>query len=694
MNAHFADSALAQPLLVSILFSCLLLITAVTLLRGKQNAPISTIPLQFFCLSALMLQLAALAQYTNLITFNTKNHLDLIVVGIWLISLAKLIDYNANQKLRLAIKLILFSIWFISFLWLLKLVQPPTLLADTISTYNALLSIGPTLSLCLLSLYALKVCKENTHSINFFLLGATLYASNIILLAFTTNNEISFSNNLTNNNIEYINPVLSVVFSSLLFIGAIRYPPRQAFSLSRKAAFYSVITVSTLLFMLLLTAVGSYAEDSPGKWSTIFQFILIALACLGMCYISLSRSIRNAVRVYINKNFFRHKYDYRNIWLNLIHTLSNISGEDDFFQTGLQAVGDIFHANGGALWLKNNTNQFDLAANWNVSIPANIMISTNDKFILPMIEEEWIYALSSSGKEDHDRHLKLLPGWIIETEKIWIVAPLRIGKKLVGFFLLTQAAQNEALIWEDIDVIKSAGRQLASYIVRQQSAEELAESKQFDTYNKLTAFIMHDLKNLIAQQALVVENAKKHKENPAFVEDAIRTIDNSVARMSHLLKRLQRNSHQSAHRSVSVKQIIMEAIRKCADRQPIPTLRSSSETTYIIADHDQIVLILMHVIRNAQDATPNDGFIDVDIMLSESTVNIEVEDNGCGMDENFLNNRLFKPFDSTKSSMGMGIGAYQVREFIESMGGKIKVVSEVDAGTTLCIQLPIAYNEK
>ena len=51
---------------------------------------------------------------------------------------------------------------------------------------------------------------------------------------------------------------------------------------------------------------------------------------------------------------------------------------------------------------------------------------------------------------------------------------------------------------------------------------------------------MHDLKNLIAQQGLVVENSAKHKENPAFVEDAIKTIENSVNRMSNLLRKLQR----------------------------------------------------------------------------------------------------------------------------------------------------------
>ena len=104
-------------------------------------------------------------------------------------------------------------------------------------------------------------------------------------------------------------------------------------------------------------------------------------------------------------------------------------------------------------------------------------------------------------------------------------------------------------------------------------------------------------------------------------------------------------------------------------------------------------MILLHIIRNAQDATKNEGFIDVEVKTDTSHVLIDIEDNGCGMNEDFVKNRLFKPFDSTKSSMGMGIGAYQVREFIESMGGKLKISSQENIGTAVCIQLPLSQSE-
>ena len=73
-----------------------------------------------------------------------------------------------------------------------------------------------------------------------------------------------------------------------------------------------------------------------------------------------------------------------------------------------------------------------------------------------------------------------------------------------------------------------------------------------------------------------------------------------------------------------------------------------------------------------------------------AAVAIEISDSGSGMTPQFIRDHLFRPFDSTKGSQGMGIGAYQAREFTRRMGGDIEVVSEVSRGTTVTIMLPVA----
>jgi len=99
--------------------------------------------------------------------------------------------------------------------------------------------------------------------------------------------------------------------------------------------------------------------------------------------------------------------------------------------------------------------------------------------------------------------------------------------------------------------------------------------------------------------------------------------------------------------------------------------------------------VMIHLIKNAQEATNKDGFIDITLSLTENTVKIEVEDNGEGMSQQFIKERLFKPFDTTKSGKGMGIGVYQTREFIKSLGGEFSVESTLGEGSLFTLKIPL-----
>ncbi|NNC55530.1 MAG: PEP-CTERM system histidine kinase PrsK, partial [Pseudomonadales bacterium] len=577
-------------------------------MRSKKTLSPFNRSLQLLCLSALLMQLVAATASLG------GSHPALYGAGlllsscIWTLSLIRLIEAGRQQPMLGWLRIAALCVLVFSALALLKAAFGGLTATHGAHADALLYSIYPPIVLnAILSIAALRIGRPDFQKgCRLFLFGSLLFLL-LELVHFII--EVAVLKNISS--ITYFHGFVGILISMLFLAGSIRHTPKQTLLLSRPIIIFGSIAVPAMLVTGFLFIAGAYIGQTDIRWSGLVQLAIVALALSLIYTLSMSNQFRNQIRVFVNKNFFRHKYDYRNVWLNLIQTLSSISDENDFSELSLQAVGEIFDANGGAMWLLREGSEFDLAALWNLDSELPGKVTLEDNFMLPFLNEEWIYALTRSGNHEHDRHLKAVPHWLRTIPNGWVIAPLLVGRKLVGFFILSKREQNEALIWEDIDVIKSAGKQLASYILRQQSAEQLAESKQFDTYNKLTAFIMHDLKNLIAQQALVVENAKKHKENPAFVEDAIRTIDNSVDRMSHLLKRLQRNTHQTSHRSVSVKSLLQEAIRKCTDRQPIPTLRSDSEDAFVVADQDQLVMVLMHIVRNAQDATDNEGFIDI-----------------------------------------------------------------------------------
>jgi len=686
MIAHDGFSALTQIEINSHIIASLLYVLAGMLLNSKNGKLRFYRPLQIACYATAITQLSITALKAGWLTNNIVTLIDISHLGIWAVALWRLLENSTGQTVKPIFKTSIILVWLISSLLFINKTQAwlPSFTAS-----HMILLIGPILLtliiLALIEQLFRNSARPHRHNLRFLGIG-------LLVMMFTELYGLAFQGifqtiDITSNNAEgFIHSLIGLLF----IVGSLRTQPEATIVVSRKIAFYGAALLSAGVFLLCISLAAYYVQLNEAEWSDALQIVLFVFSIIFLCLAATSRSIRANIQVFVNKNFFRYKYDYRHVWLNLIKTLSNASTKEDFYLHSLKAAANVFSSRGGALWLKNESGQLEAVSTWRVTLPENTRVEINSPFAQAFIDREWVYALGNSGNNLLNPFSDHLPEWVNSIDNAWVITPLIIGDQLTGFFLLTQSANTNPLIWEDLDVLKTVGRQLASYIVRQKSAEQLAEAKQFDTYNRLTAFIMHDLKNLIAQQALVVANANKHKENPAFVEDAIRTIANSVERMNHLLKRLQSGPQpMSQQRAVSIHTVLLEAIRKSVDRQPIPTLRDRAEDVSITADHEQLIMILMHVIRNAQDATDNDGFIDVSVVVEQNSINIDIEDNGCGMDAEFLRHRLFKPFESTKSSMGMGIGAYQVRAFIQGMGGKLTVKSEINLGTTVCITLPI-----
>lgn len=490
-----------------------------------------------------------------------------------------------------------------------------------------------------------------------------------------------------------VNGIASIFLSfSLLAVSAQNYPKQNRVAISRPMAFYTTSLTTAGFFLALMAAGGYYIKLYGGNWGTVLQVTLMFTALVGIAVMFMSETARANLSVYIDKHFFVHKYDYRAQWLNLIHYLSSTTSDDDPHVNSIRAMANILKCNGGMLWMNNQFGRFIPISTLNMKLPSSdVEEPSNSPFCRILSEQEWVFAPTAPGNNDLSRNNEYLPDWCNEIEDLWLIIPLLVDNELIGFLLLDSPPQEFTLSWEDLDLFKTVGRELASYISRNEAAELLAQSKQFDAYNKLSAFVMHDLKNLIAQQALVVENAAKHKENPAFIEDMIRTIDNSVQRMSNLLKKLQQ-TQPSTGRQLDLKNVVINSVKKCHDRLPPPTLRMLEDSLTVIADEDNLEMIVTHVIKNAQEATAADGYVDVTLRTEGQYAVIEVEDNGCGMDIEFVKNRLFRPFDTTKSGKGMGIGVYQTREFLRNLGGDVVVKSELDIGTTFLISIPL-YNK-
>ena len=606
--------------------------------------------------------------------------------GAWISALIACLSFNAGRTLSLRLRLVLHGLWLLALIGFSYMLFLHYAFANQTKTL-----VWTGLLLSIVGLVAVEQLYRNTEHNQLVKLLSVAIGSIFVYDIYLFSHSIIFGK--IDADLLDARGSINAVGGLFMTLGAIAIANRDGrasrLTLSRPAVFYTTSLTSAGFFLALMAIGGYYVQLYGGSWGTVVQVLVLFVAMLTVASVVVSETARSRLNVWINKHFFHHKYDYRAEWLKLINDLSQPLEQQSFHERAIKAIANIFKSPSGALWLRQGQRYTPVGA-YNLQLPNTSLDEPLDTpFCRALKDNEWVFSPKQPDNDRLSTLNELLPDWIYRIDNLWLVLPLLSEVELLGFMVLTAPEIDDSLTWEDLDMLKTVGRQVASYLERHEAAEMLAESRQFEAFNKLTAFIMHDLKNLIAQQALVVENAAKHRENPAFFEDAIRTIDNSVGRMSNLLRKLQQNESNEL-RTLELHRVLMEAVKKCKEQKPVPSLRLQNTDLRVNADQDRLVMTLTHIIKNAQEATASNGYVDITLRREDNNAMIVVEDNGAGMNQDFIKNQLFRPFVTTKSGKGMGIGAYQTREFIAALGGKVLVESAVGEGTTFTITLPLS----
>jgi putative PEP-CTERM system histidine kinase len=401
--------------------------------------------------------------------------------------------------------------------------------------------------------------------------------------------------------------------------------------------------------------------------------------------------LRRKGKVFFAKHFFRNRFDYREEWKRLSHTLYDPDAEGTLAERGIEALARIYESKSGLLLFQRegHNSPLDAVAVWKRELPDDVSEDPDGSLYRFLKSTSWVVD-TWQYRQDPGFYRNLeLPAWLLDCDKQQILVPLLEEKYLTGIIVLTQESPI-SLTYEDTDLLKIVGRQVAGVLAQQQASERLAEGRQFEAYSRLTAFLMHDLKNVAAQQALVVKNAEKYKDNPEFVNDAFETIDHSVKRINRLIAQLAQRNKKERRARVPMAKALAEVVESVSDRSPVPVADLDGCDAFVSADPERLAAVFTHVLRNAQDATPETGTITVALDCTDSLVNVAVSDTGVGMEESFVRKTLFRPFESTKGVDGMGIGAYQAREYVRDLGGFLDVESAPGQGTTVRVRLPLA----
>ncbi len=480
--------------------------------------------------------------------------------------------------------------------------------------------------------------------------------------------------------------------AGLLLLFGLRLRPQWSLAIfvSPEARSYAPRFLGALSILLLVLLLLPVFRAMPPAGAQQAALLLAVGAGVPVGLLLFSGRLNARLRVYISKHFLPFRYDYREEWLRLIDTLVSPDNQSRLPERVIRALAQIVGSPAGVLWMRTaDGGAFAATAGWNTRILPEDRILPDDPALVFMLERQWTIDTAELARRPELYGGLQRPPWLAAFPEGLLVVPLISNESLIGLIVLFQSSSAFRLTFEEIDLLRTSGRQVAAFLAQFEADQRLAEGQQFEAFNRLTAFVMHDLKNLIAQQSLIVQNAAKHKGNPAFVEDAMATIDNSVGRMSKLLQQLQSGDTSGPRQRVRIATAVAEAIDRCRGREPVPEIVDDSDDLHVWIDRERFATVLAHLIRNAQEATARDGHVRVRVAQADGGALVEIADDGCGMDAEFVRDRLFRPFDTTKGSKGMGIGAYQARMFVTDAGGSLRVESSPGQGTRFHIRLPV-----
>lgn len=476
---------------------------------------------------------------------------------------------------------------------------------------------------------------------------------------------------------------------------------------SRKVIFHSAALVGTGLYLLIMAGAGYYLRQFGGEWGGILQTIFLFGALLILLVLFSSQAMRAKVKVWINKNFYSHTYDYREEWIRFTRTISADDQGADLHERILRAVADIVGRTAGALWILREEDRAYLpSAQWNFrgGLPDEILpaVSRDSPFISYLENNPWIIDMQQY-EDDPDHYSGLdLPGWVREHPRADLVVPLVHREEMCAFLILGAPRAYQPLNWETYDLLKAVGGQAASYLKEEQAVNALSDARRLESFNRRFAFIIHDIKNLVSQMSLMLRNAERHGSDPEFQKDLLATVSNSVVRLTDLLGQFKADSSQASSNAG-----LIESAGKGedeADKASLPSVVSRvaeawrrqrtglvvevpSNPMHVTVDESKLRSVLDHLLQNAYEAAGDDGHISLRLKAEGDDVIMEVEDDGPGMDAEYIRQQLFRPLN-TKKEGGYGLGAFQARELVRELGGRLEVSSIPGTGTVMQVILP------
>lgn len=486
--------------------------------------------------------------------------------------------------------------------------------------------------------------------------------------------------------------LLNLVALPVIALGTLRARLWQRqLQISHRGALYSSALIASGLYLVVVAAVAVALGELAETYRLPIQVAFLFLTVLALLIVLTSGAARAGAKQFIARNFFTRKYDYLHEWQRLLAILADDRGGAPLETRLIEAIANLVEAPGGALYTydpaQGETARPRLAGSWNFRPAATPGLSPAD---FPTVSPS---RDGPPAREPLDRS-----ALATSAPDVWLAVPLVRATQMVGFVALPRPRAGRTVDPEDRALIALAAQHCAGQLAEQRLAQANAETRQFERFSRQYAFVVHDIKNIVSQLALLLKNFERHGHDPEFRADMTETVAHAVSRLEALTARIQglkSGLEPEDLTELRLAELLHARVRALNQDGSCPVdlqVDPDAAAIRVRVPRARFTAVLDHLIANAREAVEEAGDdargpVRVELATAGTLAVIDVVDRGCGMSATFVAGELFKPFRSTKAD-GLGMGAYQCRELARELGGELDALSTPGAGTTMRLSLP------
>jgi len=458
---------------------------------------------------------------------------------------------------------------------------------------------------------------------------------------------------------------------------------------SRAALHTSLTVLIAGGYLFIVGVLAQVVARMGGSGNLQVQAFLVLLGIVLLAVLLLSDRFRQSVQHLLSRHFQRPQYDFRKIWGRFTQSMSSALDAPTLCHEAAGLISSTFHVLSVTIWLYDESTDCLVFAASTSKSEHDLRESTFgpdlaslrhvlQPFNLEEAKQPWAERLKqvsfSQFREGGDR----------------IGVPLAAGDRWLGLAILADRVGGFRYSFEELDLLKCIGDQVAANLLNLRLTGELMLGKEREAFQNISAFFVHDLKNTASTLNLMLQNLPVHFDNPAFRQDTLQGIGKTAERINQLIGRLSalRQKLELNPSECDLNQLVRDALEPWRSVSEVKFRQELGDIPKLIADQEQLQSVITNLLQNARDAVGSEGQITVRTGHGDGWATLSVVDNGCGMSERFVKDSLFRPFQTTKKK-GLGIGMFHSKMIVEAHHGRIQVQSVAGSGTTFEVTLPL-----